>query len=201
VNRKLRWLIGIGIAAIAGVASAAETITYTYDARGRLVQVQRAGTVNDGLQTSYTIDKADNRTNKTTVVVPPPPPSFAVFNASGIEGATLQFTVTKSGVAVGSLSVNYATANGNAVSGTDYVATSGTLTFAQSETSKTVTVSTINNTSPELDEQFSLNLSGATGGATITDGSGVGTITDNDIGGGGGGSDCHTEPSGEIVCQ
>ena len=55
-------------------ASAAETITYTYDARGRLVQVQRTGTVNNGVNTSYTIDKADNRTNKTTTGSPNSPP-------------------------------------------------------------------------------------------------------------------------------
>jgi hypothetical protein len=55
-------------------ASAAETITYTYDARGRLIQVQRTGTVNNGVNTSYTIDKADNRTNKTTTGSPNPPP-------------------------------------------------------------------------------------------------------------------------------
>lgn len=55
-------------------ASAAETITYTYDARGRLVQVQRSGTVNNGVNTTYQIDKADNRTNKTTTGSPNPPP-------------------------------------------------------------------------------------------------------------------------------
>ncbi len=55
-------------------ASAAETITYTYDARGRLVQVQRTGTVNNGVNTTYQVDKADNRTNKTTTGSPNPPP-------------------------------------------------------------------------------------------------------------------------------
>ena len=40
-------------------ASAAETITYVYDARGRLVQVVRSGTVNNGVTTGYTIDAAD----------------------------------------------------------------------------------------------------------------------------------------------
>ena len=55
-------------------ASAAETITYAYDARGRLKQVQRTGTVNNGVNTSYTIDKADNRTNTTTTGSPNPPP-------------------------------------------------------------------------------------------------------------------------------
>ena len=55
-------------------ASAAEMITYTYDARGRLKQVQRSGTVNNGVNTTYQIDKADNRTNKTTTGSPNPPP-------------------------------------------------------------------------------------------------------------------------------
>jgi YD repeat-containing protein len=57
-----------------GTAQAAETITYTYDARGRLVQVQRTGTVNNGVNTTYQIDKADNRTNKTTTGSSNPPP-------------------------------------------------------------------------------------------------------------------------------
>jgi hypothetical protein len=55
-------------------ASAAETITYVYDARGRLKQVIRTGTVNNGVTTTYTIDKADNRINKTTTGSPNPPP-------------------------------------------------------------------------------------------------------------------------------
>ena len=41
-------------------ASAAETITSVYDARGRLKQVVRTGTVNNGVTTTYQIDKADN---------------------------------------------------------------------------------------------------------------------------------------------
>jgi len=48
-------------------ARAAETITYTYDARGRLIKVEHSGTVNNGVKTEYTIDKAENRTQvKTT---------------------------------------------------------------------------------------------------------------------------------------
>lgn len=42
-------------------AQATETITYTYDARGRLVKVERAGTVNNNVKTEYEHDKADNR--------------------------------------------------------------------------------------------------------------------------------------------
>ena len=50
------------------------TITYSYDARGRLVQVARTGSVNNGVTTSYTLDKADNRTAKTTTGSANPPP-------------------------------------------------------------------------------------------------------------------------------
>lgn len=51
-------------------ASAAETVTYTYDAKGRLVQVQRTGSVNNGVATTYAHDKADNRTAKQTTGAP-----------------------------------------------------------------------------------------------------------------------------------
>lgn len=63
-------------AALATPAVAGETITYTYDAKGRLVKVVRTGTVNNNVQTTYTHDKADNRKNTTTTGSPnssPPP--------------------------------------------------------------------------------------------------------------------------------
>jgi YD repeat-containing protein len=56
---------------VLGVAAyAAETITYTYDARGRLIRVAHSGTVNNNVMTNYVYDKADNRTNKTTTGSP-----------------------------------------------------------------------------------------------------------------------------------
>lgn len=62
--------------ALASAAAATETITYTYDAKGRLVKVERSGTVNNGVTTQYTHDKADNRSNVTVTGSPnsaPPP--------------------------------------------------------------------------------------------------------------------------------
>lgn len=61
-------LAGCAIAALAAstAASASETITYSYDARGRLKTVMRSGGVNGTKTTTYTLDKADNRTAKTT---------------------------------------------------------------------------------------------------------------------------------------
>lgn len=57
------------------LSNAAETITYTYDAKGRLIKVVRTGTVNNNVQTTYTHDKANNRKNTTTTGsanTPPP---------------------------------------------------------------------------------------------------------------------------------
>jgi len=55
---------------VAAAAVASETISYSYDARGRLVRVDHSGTVNNNVATNYVYDKADNRTNKTTTGAP-----------------------------------------------------------------------------------------------------------------------------------
>lgn len=56
-------LLITGMAAVSSAAQAGETITYSYDAKGRLVKLIHSGTVNTGVTTTYTFDKADNRTN------------------------------------------------------------------------------------------------------------------------------------------
>lgn len=60
----------VGALIAAGPAGAAETVTYSYDALGRLVTVARTGTVNDGATTAYVYDKADNRITKTVTGAP-----------------------------------------------------------------------------------------------------------------------------------
>ena len=69
-------LISILAIATAMPAQASETITYKYDAKGRLIEVKRIGTVNNNVNTTYSHDKADNRKNVTTTGSPnaPPPP-------------------------------------------------------------------------------------------------------------------------------
>jgi hypothetical protein len=59
--------------AMAATAYATETITYSYDARGRLVKVERKGSVNNNVIANYSYDKADNRTN-VNVTSPNSPP-------------------------------------------------------------------------------------------------------------------------------
>ena len=98
-----------------------------------------------------------------------------------LEGGNIIFTVTKSNDATSlTHQVSFTTANGSAVSGSDYVAQSGTLTFAPAELSKTITIVGAGDTTFELQETFNVNLSAPTNSATISDGTGLGTITDND---------------------
>jgi YD repeat-containing protein len=76
MKRTNRWaLLAAGAAvAAASAAMATETIVYRYDGRGRLVRVERSGTVNNNVATNYSFDKADNRVAKTTTGSPNPPP-------------------------------------------------------------------------------------------------------------------------------
>ncbi len=111
---------------------------------------------------------------------PPTPPNMTVSDASVAEAGGLVFTVTLSAVSSTDITVNYATADGTAGSGSDYTAASGTLTIAAGQTSGTVTVATTDDSTVEQDETVLLNLSGATG-ANITDAQATGTITNNDV--------------------
>ncbi|HMG48237.1 MAG TPA: RHS repeat domain-containing protein [Allosphingosinicella sp.] len=67
-------MLALAIAVLAGAAIASETITYSYDARGRLVKVVRTGSVNNNVSATYSYDKADNRTNVNVVSPNSPPP-------------------------------------------------------------------------------------------------------------------------------
>ena len=76
MRQKGKWaLLAAGSAVVASAAAmAAETIVYRYDARGRLVRVERTDNFSNNVATSYTFDKADNRVAKTTTGSPNPPP-------------------------------------------------------------------------------------------------------------------------------
>lgn len=112
-----------------------------------------------------------------------PVPSFAINDVGITEGGQLAFTVTKTGSTTGTFGVSFATSNGTATAGSDYNAASGSLSFAAADTSKTITVATIDDAAVEPTETLNVTLSSPTGGATITRNVGVGSITDNDVAG------------------
>lgn len=117
--------------------------------------------------------------SSSAVVVPattPPPqtnpnPGLASFSVSDAPtvtegpGVVSTFKVTLNKAVTKTVSVHYSTLNGTATAGSDYVAKSGTLTFTPGQTSKTVTVSIINNAEPptEPNEFFYLALSNSSG--------------------------------------
>jgi hypothetical protein len=99
----------------------------------------------------------------------------------GNAGTTLMtFTVSLWAAYDQAVSVNYATADGSAIAGEDYLAAFGTLTFAPGETTKTITVEVVGDATPEGTDLFFVNLSGGTANLSVDDGQGYGWIQDDD---------------------
>src|SRR5262249_10554606 len=109
---------------------------------------------------------------------PAAPPWLRVNDVPAAEGnagpAAASLTVTLAAASGQTVTVDWATANGTATSGSDYTAASGTLTFAPGETTRTVDVVVLGDTLSEGNETFTVNLSNASG-APVGDGQGVGT--------------------------
>ncbi|MCG7918973.1 MAG: hypothetical protein N0E37_14585, partial [Candidatus Thiodiazotropha taylori] len=136
-----------------------------------------------------------------------------VLNASTVIGFTItsltvnessvnaSFTIDRSVVLTGTVSVDLSVGTSTAVAGTDFNVTTGTLQFASGETQKTINVEIIDNTVVDGDRTITFVLGNASGTATIDSNSGSFTLTisddeqdggsdgdDNGGGGGGGGS-------------
>jgi Calx-beta domain/Beta-propeller repeat len=87
---------------------------------------------------------------------------FSVSSIVAIEDVgSLPITVLRTGGAAGSMTVDYATADGTAIAGQDYTATSGTLTFNAGETSKTIQIPILDDATTEADENFTVVLRNA----------------------------------------
>lgn len=114
---------------------------------------------------------------------PVTPGVVAISDATVTEGNSgtkiATFTVTRSGGS-GAFSVQYATADGTALAGSDYAAASGSLNFSAGVDSLTVSVTISGDLAFEANETFFVNLFNATGGASISDAQGAGTIVNDD---------------------
>lgn len=94
---------------------------------------------------------------------------FSATNYNVAEnGVSVLITVNRINGSAGTASVSYATSAGTAIPGTDYTSTSGTLTFLTGETTKTFSVTILDDVVAETTEILNLALSGPTGGATLT---------------------------------
>jgi hypothetical protein len=114
---------------------------------------------------------------------PPPLPTLSIGDVAVTEGntgnTTANFSVTLSAPVSSAVTVSYSTLPGTATAGADYLASSGTLSFAPGERTKTISVAVMGDTLHETDETFQVQLATPTG-ATLGQARGTGTIRNDD---------------------
>ncbi|PKB14611.1 hypothetical protein B0I00_2209 [Novosphingobium kunmingense] len=120
-----------------------------------------------------------------TALVQSQPGALSINDASLVEGnagaAAITFTVTRSGGSDGAVDATWTVQNGT-TSAADFAGPlTGTVHFDAGQTSATITVQIAGDTFVEASETFAVVLSNPTGGATILDGSGAGTIVADDL--------------------
>jgi chitinase len=120
------------------------------------------------------------------VAPPPPPPTISIGDVTKAEGrkgrtTSFTFTVTLSAPSETPVTIAYRTVNGTAkTSNGDYVAKSGTITFAPGETTKTITITVKGDSKREANEYFYLDLTDPSGTFLFAKRRGVGTILNDD---------------------
>ncbi len=102
-----------------------------------------------------------------------------ISGGSGEEGERVGFVVELSGSTARTVTVEYATRDGTAAAGGDYVPASGKLTFEPGKSSASVAVDTVDDEIVEPEETFLARLSSPVN-AVIVAGEAAGTIIDDD---------------------
>jgi hypothetical protein len=159
------------------------TLAENYDTSGSVADVKVIGDyayVADGVGGLKIIDVSDLTANPIgTGVI-----SFSDSQFSVNEDGTpiTQVTLTRTEGSTGEVSVTLNLSDGTATAGSDYDATPITVTFADGETTKIVTIPIVNDTSSEPNETINLTLSNPTNGATLgTQTTSSLTVIDNDV--------------------
>jgi hypothetical protein len=117
---------------------------------------------------------------------PPPPPSpvlqwSATSYGAGEADGGVTLTVARGGDTSAAVSVGYTTSDGSALAGADYVSTTGTVSFAPGEVSKTVFVPLVDDASVEGLEVFSVTLVNPAGAALGPQVAASVSVSDNDV--------------------
>jgi Calx-beta domain len=111
-------------------------------------------------------------------------PRISISDVSKLEGKNgktlFVFTVTLSAAYDQAVTMSFRTVDGTATTGSDYIAKTGTLTFAPGETTKTITIEVKGDSKQEADETFYLDLFGNSGNSLFTKSRGMGTILNDD---------------------
>jgi large repetitive protein len=190
---QVGWSTAPGSANAPGDFTASSgTVTLSKAATSRVVNVSIVGDSSDESNETFVV-------NLTTLVGSPgligdaqgvgtitdndSPPTISVNDVSVTEGnagtTTATFTVSPSAASGFALTFDWATAAGTATAGTDFVSATGSRTIAAGATSTTIAVTVNGDSVSEGNETFTVTLSNPAN-ATIADGSGQGTITDDD---------------------
>lgn len=187
-----------GTATVAGgdYITTSGTLTFAPGATSQTITVPVGGDVLDEADEQFTVNLS-NPTNAAiatasgtaTITDDDPLPSITISDVSVTEGnlpaegnpgtTNATFTLTLSAVSGRTVTVAYATANGTATAGSDFVSSSGTATFTAGSTTATVTVVVTGDVLFEPAETFAVDLSAATN-ATIADPQGTGTILNDE---------------------
>ena len=172
-------------------ALAAATITFNPGETSKVVNVAVAGDTLDEANETLTLNLSSpvnatiaDATGTGTITDDDATPTLSVSDCTVTEGnsgtVNCAFTVSLSAASGQTVTVSRATANGTAVAPGDYTAlAAATLTFTAGQTSQVVNVAVAGDILDEANETFNLTLSSPVN-ATILDGTGVGTITDDD---------------------
>lgn len=138
------------------------TVTLTGATNGTIVKPQGVATIKDNDSPTVTIGNA------------------VVTEGDAATGPVATFTLTLDKTSSTPVSVNYATMDYTAAAGSDYVAKSGTVTFAAGQRTATISVGIIGDLLPESFEQYFVVLSNPAGVTIGGAGYGVGGIIDDD---------------------
>jgi hypothetical protein len=167
------------------------TLTFTAGQTARTFTVPVVGDTLDELDESFLVSLS-SPTNATIaddqavggISDDDAPPALSVDDITSTEGdagtSTSVFTVSLSAPSGKTVTVDHSTSDGTAHDGPDYGAVAGTLTFAPGDVSKTVDVEVAGDLLDEFDETFTLDLANESN-AAVADGSGLGTIVDDDL--------------------
>ncbi|MEM9214427.1 MAG: ExeM/NucH family extracellular endonuclease [Cyanobacteria bacterium P01_F01_bin.150] len=126
---------------------------------------------------SFTVTDAGGNGGGTTLAIAPD----TTVQAEGNSGTTpFTFTVTRSGDTSGATSVSYAVSGDADAADFGGTLPSGTVNFADGETTQTITLDVSADTDSEPDEDFTVTISNPTNGATLTAAAADGTILNDD---------------------
>lgn len=178
--------------AVAGTdyVAASSTLTFIPGDDEKNISITINGDINDEFDETFTVDLS-NESNVTlssssaqaTITNDDLPPELTIEDVSVTEGdsgtTTADFTVNLSVASGKTITVNYQTADGSATAGSDYVSATDTLTITPGLESETISITVIGDMVDEFNETFDITLSNPDN-ATISGGTAVGTITDDD---------------------